>query len=54
MMMVMHSKRQKGQCLCIKKRELKEIEEMKKKKARVDIWLKHQMKFAWKQKPQTK
>ena len=31
--MVMHSKRQKGQCLCIKK----EIEEMKKKKARVDI-----------------
>lgn len=34
--MVMHSKRQKGQCLCIKKRELTEIEEMKKKKARVD------------------
>ena len=28
--------RQKGQCRCIKKREFEEIEEMKKKKARVD------------------
>ena len=34
--MVLHSKRQNGQCLCIKRRELKEIEELKKKKARVD------------------
>ena len=34
--MVLHSKRQKGQCLCIKKREFREIEELKKKKARVD------------------
>ena len=45
--------RQKGQCRYIKKREFEEIEEMKKKKARVDsdVWLKHQTNFAWKQGP---
>ena len=34
--MATKSKRQKGQCLYIKKREFEEIKEMKKKKARVD------------------
>ena len=35
--MAMQSKRWKGQCLYIKKRELEEIKEMKKKNARVDF-----------------
>ena len=34
--MATQSKRQKGQCLYIKKRKFEQIEEMKKKKARVD------------------
>ena len=46
--MAIQSKRRKGQCLYIKKQELEEIEEMKKKKLRVvsDIGLKHQTNFA--------
>ena len=35
--MATQSKRLKGHCLCIKKREVEEIEEMKKRKARVDF-----------------
>ena len=36
MVMTTQSKRRRGQCVYIKKREFEEIEEMKKKKAIVD------------------